>query len=97
MGIGVGEAEVQDGREAVGRGQPERQARKREEAPVRLGIGSDRGKRRGELRPALREGRRAPLAAEREAQRTASERAPAKRQALQVLPLYVTDLDLASP
>jgi hypothetical protein len=87
MRFGIGKAEIEDGRKAVRRRESEGQPRKREEAAVRLCVRPDRGDCTGEFRPPLGEGRRAPLAAERDAQRTARECAPAKGQALQLLPL----------
>ena len=44
--VGIGEAEVEDRREAIGRRQAERQAGEAEKAAVRFAIGADCRKRR---------------------------------------------------
>ena len=75
--IGIGEAEVEHGRKAVGDGHPERHPGKAEIAQVLLAIGADRAERRGEIGARLGERGQAQLAAEHGAERAARESAPA--------------------
>ena len=80
--VGIGETEVERGGEAVGRGQPEREAGQVEIAAVRFTMSADRGKRARKVGARLRERGQAERTRQRGGQCATRKPAPAKMHEL---------------